>query len=72
MNKPDKSITHFEPEKGQRRLLSGDKVGSRCPFFGTSEKEKRHEVIEPILINLISYIIEKEIETYLNTLYAEE
>jgi len=36
------------------------------------KKENKLEEIEPILINLISYIIEKEIEAYLNTLYADE
>jgi len=62
MNKPEENNIYDFPEKG--RIFSTSGINSLSP-----EEQKKIEEIKPILKNLITHIIEQEINDYLTTLY---
>jgi Fe-S-cluster containining protein len=62
----------FVPKEGQRDFACSNKKSYRCPFLGVKTKEEKVELVKPILKNLINFIIEKEIEDYLDKLYANQ
>jgi hypothetical protein len=73
MSKLRKSLIsneNFEPKKGQRKLLRSSKDLIRCPFLVS--KDKGSNEIRPVLKSLISAIIEREINSYINNLYAKK
>ena len=69
----DKSIIEniIVPKEGQQDLSCSNNKSNCCPSLGVRTKKERVELVKPILKNLITFIIEKEIKDYLDNLYAK-
>lgn len=64
-------VGNLESKEGSRPLLCSNEAPNRGPSLDFIEKENKLKNARAMLKNLISHIIEDEINKYINNLYAK-